>query len=69
MMDQTQDQESMIDEGPDRIVLGTAIMVVGIMLVGMIAFPLAAMWSRAGTDRHPATTRHHGSLPLVMVHR
>lgn len=69
MMDQAQDQEAMLDEEPDRIVQGTAIMAVGIMLAGMIAFPLAAMWSRTGPDRQPATVHHDGCLPLAMAHR
>lgn len=38
-------QEDMSDEVSDRIVHGTAALAVIMMLVGMIGFPLAGMWS------------------------
>lgn len=56
------------DEAPDVIVHTAALVAVGIMLVGMIAFPLAGAWSRAGGDGVSATaarSHHHGSAMMV----
>lgn len=49
------DSHMIEEEGPDRIVQGAAWTAVAIMIVGMIAFPLAGAWSRGGARDQMAT--------------